>query len=123
MKNVSFKLTQDSLLAHIRKQGFQAERAVIASDKKTGKPRGFAFVDFVDENEAKRALEVLSNQELEGRQIIASLAETRVLEPRKIQQVSPNETLFLSNLPLKTSILDISAKLQEIFDMFNASHS
>ncbi|KAI1176673.1 RNA-binding domain-containing protein [Nemania sp. FL0916] len=50
----------------------------VAVDRNTGWPRGFAHADFVDVPSAERALQVLLEKTLNGRQLRVDYAETRM---------------------------------------------
>lgn len=49
----------------------------VATDRETGRPRGFAFVTFSTEEEAKLATEKLNGVDLGGRQIAVNAAKAR----------------------------------------------
>jgi cold-inducible RNA-binding protein len=49
----------------------------LPTDRHTGQPRGFAFVDFVDEAAAAAAIESLHGYELQGRALRVNEAEPR----------------------------------------------
>lgn len=73
--NISFDTTEVDL-----REAFQAFGAVtevqIASDRYTGRPRGFAFVTFSTEAESKVAAEKLNGIELNGRQLAVNAARS-----------------------------------------------
>jgi len=64
--NLSYQTTQDEL-----QQAFQAygnvERVNIITDRDTGQPRGFAFVEMSDAREAETAISQLNGAQLNGR--------------------------------------------------------
>ena len=47
--------------------------ARIVTDRDTGKPKGFAFVDFATAEDAQRALRKMNNVEICGRQVRVDL--------------------------------------------------
>ena len=53
----------------------------IPSDRATGKPRGFAFVEFSNENEAEQAISKFDGAELGGRNLRINAAESRPPRP------------------------------------------
>ncbi|MGA1017557.1 MAG: RNA recognition motif domain-containing protein, partial [Phycisphaerales bacterium] len=54
----------------------------IATDRETGRPRGFAFVTMSDDNAAKAAIEALNGQDVDGRAINVNEARPRTDGPR-----------------------------------------
>lgn len=50
------------------------------NDRTTGKPRGFAFVEFASEAEAKEAANQLNGRDLGGRSLKVNIAEDRPRE-------------------------------------------
>jgi RNA recognition motif-containing protein len=50
---------------------------IMPSDRETGRPRGFAFVEFASEEAAAEAVRRFGNLELGGRRLRISLAEDR----------------------------------------------
>lgn len=48
----------------------------IASDRDTGRPRGFAFVTFSNEFESRRAAQRLNASDLDGRQICVNASQS-----------------------------------------------
>ncbi len=64
--NLSFKTDQDSLLQAFSYYG-SVERVSIVTDRDSGQPRGFAFVEMTDANEGAKAIAGLNGAELDGR--------------------------------------------------------
>ena len=64
--NLSFSTTQDDLQAAFASYG-TVERVSIVTDRDSGQPRGFAFVEMTDRQEAQTAISRLNGQELNGR--------------------------------------------------------
>jgi RNA recognition motif-containing protein len=52
-------------------------KATVATDRETGKPRGFAFVEMADRSEASRAIEALDGHVINGRALAVKEAEQR----------------------------------------------
>jgi cold-inducible RNA-binding protein len=63
--NLSFDTTEDSLRSLFAKHG-TVESAKLISDRDTGRPRGFAFVE-MSNAEASTAMQALNGKEFEGR--------------------------------------------------------
>src|SRR6059058_2970671 len=64
--NLSFKTTPDELLAAFSQFG-NVERVNIVTDRETGQPRGFAFVEMTEKRDAETAISQLNGAELNGR--------------------------------------------------------
>jgi cold-inducible RNA-binding protein len=64
--NLNFQTTQDDLYAAFAQYG-AVERVNIVTDRDTGQPRGFAFVEMTDRREAETAIQQLNGAELNGR--------------------------------------------------------
>lgn len=52
-------------------------KATVATDRETGKPRGFAFVEMVDRDEAQQAIRALDGHVINGRALAVKEAEQR----------------------------------------------
>jgi cold-inducible RNA-binding protein len=74
--NMSFDTTEDQL-----RQAFEAFGEVstvnIITDRDSGEPRGFAFVEMSGKSEAIAAINGLNGQELDGRSLNVSEAKPR----------------------------------------------
>jgi RNA recognition motif-containing protein len=55
----------------------KVNRVNIPTDKDTGKPRGFAFVEMFDQKEAEKAISGLDGYEINRRSLAVKLAENR----------------------------------------------
>jgi RNA recognition motif-containing protein len=51
--------------------------AKVPTDRETGRPRGFAFVEFEDDEAATKSISLLNGKELKGRALRVNLAEDR----------------------------------------------
>ncbi len=77
--NLSWDTTSDSLGQFFAQAG-KVVSANVIMDKFTGKSRGFGFVEMSTDEEAKKAVETLNSQTLDGRQITVN--EARPQQPR-----------------------------------------
>ena len=64
--NLSFQTTQDELYAAFARFG-SVERVNIVTDRLSGQPRGFAFVEMTERRDAENAIAQLNGAELNGR--------------------------------------------------------
>lgn len=64
--NLSFNSTEDSVRALFEAYG-TLDRVSIVTDRDTGQPRGFGFVEMSNDAEADRAIAELNGRELDGR--------------------------------------------------------
>src|SRR5579863_3522244 len=64
--NLSFQTTQSDLQAAFSQFG-NVERVNIVTDRDSGQPRGFAFVEMTERREAEAAISALNGMELNGR--------------------------------------------------------
>ncbi len=62
--------------------------AYLPTDRATGRPRGFAFIEFATAEEAAEAIEKFNNYELAGRRLRVNPAEDRP-RPRAPRPPSP----------------------------------
>lgn len=75
--NLNFTTTEDALKAAFSANGRAVRGVTIPSDRETGRPRGFAFVEMASETDAKAAITALDGKELEGRSLKVNEAQER----------------------------------------------
>ena len=80
--NLSFTITEDELRQAFSQHGQVAEVNII-KDRETGRPRGFAFVEMPDSNEAADAIKELNLREVGGRSMTVSEARAKTDRPRQ----------------------------------------
>ena len=71
--NLSFDTTEDSLRTLFAEHG-TVESAKLISDRDTGRPRGFGFVE-MSNADASRAMQALNGKEFEGRALKVNEAQ------------------------------------------------
>jgi len=77
--NLSFDTTENRLQELFEKHGEVTSISVV-TDRQTGRPRGFAFVEMATDEAAAAAIAALNGQEVDGRQL--NVAEARPPKPR-----------------------------------------
>ncbi len=80
--SLAYATTDDSLREFFEQIG-EIERASVATDRETGRSRGFGFVTFVDEANNQKAIDQLNGKELDGRAITVNAARPREDKPRR----------------------------------------
>ena len=66
--NMSFQTTESDLRALFEQFG-QVTRVHVATDRETGRARGFAFVEMTNDEEAARAIAALDGKDVGGRNL------------------------------------------------------
>src|ERR1043166_9414095 len=74
--NLPFKSSEDTLRAHFAQFG-EVAQVRIMTDRDTGKPRGFAFVEVTNDDEAERAVAALNGKDFEGRPLTVNEARPK----------------------------------------------
>ncbi len=64
--NLSFSATEDNVRALFEAHG-TVDRVSIVTDRDSGQPRGFGFVEMANDAEAEKAISALNNSDLNGR--------------------------------------------------------
>src|SRR5436305_10947801 len=73
--NLPYDTDEDSIKAFVEGGGARKVTQVkIVTDRDTGRPRGFAFVEVADDTQAKSAIDELNGRELGGRTIVVNEA-------------------------------------------------
>jgi len=70
--------------------------------KRTGRSKGFGFIEFDNESDQQKALAALNNKEVEGRPIAVKVALTELRAPEQQQTQSQSQSSS-SPAPAKTS--------------------
>jgi cold-inducible RNA-binding protein len=65
--NVSFNTTESTLRTLFESDGRKVDDVAIVTDRDTGQPRGFAFVQMGSPEDAKAAIDALNGRDFEGR--------------------------------------------------------
>jgi len=74
--NLSYNTTELTLRDTFAPIGTVTDAKVV-TDRETGRPRGFAFVEMSSDQEAQQAIEQLNGRELDGRAIAVNEAQER----------------------------------------------
>jgi RNA recognition motif-containing protein len=77
--NLSYQTSQDELQSAFAQYGV-VERVSVVTDRDSGQPRGFAFVEMTNKDEANNAISGLNGAELNGRAL--NVKEARPREDR-----------------------------------------
>ena len=74
--NLSFSTTEETLQAEFGAHG-QVEEVAVITDRDTGRSKGFAFVEFANDQEAQAAISGLNGKEMSGRSLSVSPARPK----------------------------------------------
>ncbi len=74
--NLSFKTTEDGVRELFAAFG-QVDRVSLISDRQTGRPRGFGFVEMADNSAGQAAIEALNDKEVDGRKLKVNEAQPK----------------------------------------------
>src|SRR5262245_37694138 len=75
--NLSYNTTEDTLRVAFAADGRVVTEVSIITDRETGRPRGFAFVQMGSPADAQAAISALDGQQLDGRTLRVSEARER----------------------------------------------
>jgi cold-inducible RNA-binding protein len=78
--NLSYEATEAELRQHFGTIGPVAY-CYLPTDRETGRPRGFAFIEFSDDSHAQAAISRLNNQPFRGRPLAVKEAQPRESRP------------------------------------------
>jgi cold-inducible RNA-binding protein len=79
--NISFNTTESTLRSLFEAEGRKVEDVAIVTDRDTGQPRGFAFVNMASPEDAKSAITTLNGREVEGRTLTVNEARSKTTGP------------------------------------------
>ena len=80
--SLSYSTTEDALREYFAQAG-NVESCVIIKDKMTGRSKGFGFVEYSTEDEAKKAMEMFDGKEFESRTLVVNEAKPMRERPFK----------------------------------------
>ncbi len=75
--NLSFDTSEGALTSAFAQDGRKVDSVSIVTDRDTGRPRGFAFVEMVNEADASAAIAALDGTDLDGRTLKVNEAKER----------------------------------------------
>ncbi len=79
--NLTFDATEDQVRGLFEAYG-PVDKVSIVTDRDTGQPRGFAFVEMSDDDSAGKAMEALNGTNLGGRNLTVNEARPKTDRPR-----------------------------------------
>ena len=74
--NLSYSITELDLRELFAGLGTVTDAKII-TDRETGRPRGFGFIEMATEEEARKAIDELNGRDVQGRQVAVKEAEDR----------------------------------------------
>lgn len=74
--NMSYDTGEEQLRALFAEHG-QVDAVRIITDRDTGRPKGFAFVEMADDTAAQAALQAINGQDVDGRTLVVNEARPR----------------------------------------------
>ena len=92
--NLSYQVTEEDLKRAFAEYG-TVSRVQLPTDRETGRPRGFAFVEMSQETEEAAAIEALDGAEWMGRDLRVNKAKPREDRGSPIAGLSPHLEVFL----------------------------
>ena len=74
--NLSYSLTEQELRQAFEEYG-EVTSVLMITDRETGRPRGFGFVEMADKSAALNAIDSLNGHELAGRRLVVNEARPK----------------------------------------------
>jgi cold-inducible RNA-binding protein len=74
--NLNFKTTEDQIRDLFSAYG-QVDRVSLVTDRQTGRPRGFGFVEMSDQTAGQAAIEALNGMDMDGRKLTVNEAQPK----------------------------------------------
>ena len=116
LNNVSFNATEDQIREKFGKFGTITEVTIVCNNH--GKPRGFAYMEFSKEEEAKASLEE------DGRVFLGRKLEVKLSVPQEERKVEKKDgnvnhediaaTIYVSGLPIGVSEYEFSVFFSKV---------
>jgi RNA recognition motif-containing protein len=80
--NLSFGATEDSVRTLFEAHG-AVERVNIVTDRDSGQPRGFGFVEMTNDGDGDKAIAALNGKDLDGRTLNVNAGQDRAVRRRR----------------------------------------
>lgn len=74
--NLDYSVTSDTLKQHFAQAGNVVD-AVVIMDKFSGRSKGFGFVEYATDEEAKAAIEMFNGKDFNGRNLVVNEARPK----------------------------------------------
>jgi len=71
-----YSVTSDQLREHFSQAGAVTD-CVVITDRQSGRSKGFGFVEFENEEDAKKAIEMFNQKEMDGRSLVVNEARPK----------------------------------------------
>jgi RNA recognition motif-containing protein len=75
--NLAYTTTEADLRAAFASDGREVREVAVISDRETGRPKGFAFIQMGSEKDAQAAISAWNGKELDGRALKVNEAQER----------------------------------------------
>ncbi|MGI6595097.1 MAG: RNA-binding protein [Elusimicrobia bacterium] len=72
--NLNYETTEDELKDFFNEKGIETKSVMLITDKYTGRPKGFGFVEVESDEMLQQAVDALNGQELNGRKLTVNKA-------------------------------------------------
>ncbi len=74
--NLSYNVAEDEL-RQLFSQAGEIKEVSLIMDRDTRRPKGFGFVEFMNQADAEKAIQMFNDYELDGRRLTVSMARPR----------------------------------------------
>ncbi len=74
--NLSYTVSEDQL-RELFSQAGEIKELTLILDRATGRTKGFGFVEYTNDADAEKAIQMFNNQELDGRRLTVNVARPR----------------------------------------------
>ena len=75
--NLPFQATEQDISNWLTQAGATGARVSLVTDRDSGQPRGFGFVEIDNDDEAARVIQALNGQDFMGRKVVVNEARPR----------------------------------------------
>lgn len=93
VRNLAKATTEDKLISLFSEHG-KVQSCNVVLDGKTGKSKGFGFIEMPNPGEAKAAMKTLNGFKLAGNIIRVKKADAKMIEPEKVENNTTTSVQF-----------------------------